>query len=660
MRLRKIELRNFRPYYGEVTLDFPAEPTTDFYLIHGQNGFGKTSLLHAVQWGLFGESSVREVFDHFNTAARAEQGSTLGIELTFEHEDDEFRVLREARSTGDSVAAPQDMRRSELTVYRNGTPITPSEVAQDRIHSIIPKDASQFFLFDAEQNNRYSASSLTDDTRQAIELVLGMRPVQNARDDAANVRGDIRRRRNQEMRRSETQVTLVEELELLQGEVETLRKSESDLVNKIRDAQTKLDDYREELDRLQEVQVLAGQRDQLAQRIDAVRRDRTVAIEELQKEAQGLYLRVVAQQVKSAYDETSALYEAMREQEMSRRLAESIRLYLNELASRDTCVCGRALDADHRAHIQEAVADATPAPDVDEDDPSESSTELAARLEALRQAKTKTEIAAQRYAELQVRKIDLDEELSDLDTQLVRAESQINSLDVDSVNSLRELIRRLEEDLALMQREQGGLQHQCEDKERQLEAKDREVTRLTSANSAVAALDAQMNLLERSENAFDALLTRSASARRGQIAERANQFFGKITNKEFGYKEMFIRDDFTFGIRTHTDAEPSMDNISEGEKQVVAFCFVMGLNRHSKASAPLMIDTPMARLDIVHRQNIARALSELGQQAVLFVTDADLGFGVGEIFDEFVDRQFEIAYDQESLASTIRVKEDAR
>jgi DNA sulfur modification protein DndD len=654
VRLRRIQLHNFRPYYGDVVVAFPETPASDFYLVHGQNGYGKTSLLLAVQWALYGEGRVRDVFEHLNTRARSEDGR-VAVELLFEHEGQEYQLRREARATKLPVATPQDVKRSALFLYRDGLPVNPPDAAQDRIESMLPRDASQFFLFDAEKNNRYSAKHLSDETRAAIELVLGLRPVQNARDDAEKLRDEILRRRNEELRKNEAHKSLASEAERLREELAVLSEHHAELSERIQEQSQKLDEYRSELDRLAEVQSQAAERDRLRARADEVERERATVIEELQKEARALYLRVLQPKVAAAYEECFAQYEAVREGESAARQREAIGEYLTRLLEEDRCVCGRTLADGHREHVERELARFSSASsEPSEDGPA--STEIAAQLEALRRARSKVETAARRFEELQVKKIDLDEELSALDTRLAQVENQIKSIDLDQANTLRELISELERELVLSHREQAGLAERIEQKKKELAAKEREVRKLSEVEGVVKALTAQADLLERTHTAFEALLVRSAKARRDKIEDRANEFFRKITNKQHGFSSMFIADDFTFGIRAADGSCPDMDNISEGEKQVVAFCFVMGLNRYARTQAPVMIDTPMARLDKVHRVNMANALRDIGQQTVLFVTDMDLEAGVGEIFADFVDREFEILHDQETLSSTIVVK----
>lgn len=662
MRLRSLDVSNFRPYYGHVTLDFPDEVPGELFLIHGPNGFGKTSLHMAVQWALYGESGRRELYDNANMKARREPGEfKMSVSLTFTHEDHEYQVVREARGKRETIEAPDHLSRSELSLYRDGTPVArEQEVAQERVEHIVPRDASQFFFFDGEKIGRYSSTAHTDETRAAIELVLGLRAAQNARDDAAKLKAEVRRERNKALERSDQHVQLIDKQETLESEIEKLTEELETVEARLRENEDKRSQYWGQLDELQEVQSLAERRDGLRDKKDEVVSARDQVIEELKKESRGLYLRVLAPKVAEAHDECKALYERLREQETGRRLDEAVRDYLEKLERQEMCVCGRPLDDEHRTSIEQAVANIRTPTEEGEESASERLPEVASRLEQLRKAQQSAENAAQRFDELKVRKVDLDERLSEVDSALAQVENQIRSIDVESVNSLRNLIEELDNEIRLDDQERVGLEHRIEQRREELAELDKKIGKVGSASSTVAALGEQLDLLTRTENAFDEYLVRCAQARREQIEEEANRFFKQLTNKDFGYESMFIGEDFTFHIRASDGTTPNMDQISAGEKQVVAFSFIMGLNQYAKAMAPLMIDTPMGRLDTIHRRNLADALAGLSQQVFLFVTDTDLGFGVEEIFRERLEKEFEIKHNQKELTSTIVEREADR
>src|SRR2546422_8014171 len=54
MKLRKLELSNFGPYQGKHAIDFDTDEERNICIIWGSNGAGKTHILQAIKWALYG------------------------------------------------------------------------------------------------------------------------------------------------------------------------------------------------------------------------------------------------------------------------------------------------------------------------------------------------------------------------------------------------------------------------------------------------------------------------------------------------------------------------------------------------------------------------------------------------------------------------------
>ncbi len=54
MKVKKIELNNYRLYKGINKIVFSNENNKNLYIISGENGFGKTTFLHSLLWCLYG------------------------------------------------------------------------------------------------------------------------------------------------------------------------------------------------------------------------------------------------------------------------------------------------------------------------------------------------------------------------------------------------------------------------------------------------------------------------------------------------------------------------------------------------------------------------------------------------------------------------------
>ncbi|PLO83493.1 hypothetical protein CWN03_20360, partial [Klebsiella quasipneumoniae] len=57
MKLIRLEINNFRQFYGKQSIDFAVDPEHGVTLIHGENNGGKTALLNALRWCLYEETT---------------------------------------------------------------------------------------------------------------------------------------------------------------------------------------------------------------------------------------------------------------------------------------------------------------------------------------------------------------------------------------------------------------------------------------------------------------------------------------------------------------------------------------------------------------------------------------------------------------------------
>ena len=113
MKPIRLNMKAFGPYAGEETLDFANLKGRNFFLIHGPTGAGKTSILDAICFALFGDSSGDERKSKQMRSDHAEQ--SLSTEVTFEFAlgSETYRVTR-------SPEQERAARRGNATVTTKG------------------------------------------------------------------------------------------------------------------------------------------------------------------------------------------------------------------------------------------------------------------------------------------------------------------------------------------------------------------------------------------------------------------------------------------------------------------------------------------------------------------------------------------------------------
>lgn len=97
------------------------------------------------------------------------------------------------------------------------------------------------------------------------------------------------------------------------------------------------------------------------------------------------------------------------------------------------------------------------------------------------------------------------------------------------------------------------------------------------------------------------------------------------------------------------------DQLSAGEKQMFAISILWGLALTSGYKLPVIIDTPMARLDSAHRTNfINRYLPNASSQMIVLSTDEEVYGQYLEDIRSYVNDSYTLIYDDAEKCSSIR------
>jgi DNA sulfur modification protein DndD len=96
------------------------------------------------------------------------------------------------------------------------------------------------------------------------------------------------------------------------------------------------------------------------------------------------------------------------------------------------------------------------------------------------------------------------------------------------------------------------------------------------------------------------------------------------------------------------------DNASNGEKQVLSIGILLALSKTTKKSLPFIIDTPLARLDSNHRENIVnKFFPEASHQVIIFSTDTEIDEKFFKSLEPSLTRSYHLVYDPSTLSSKV-------
>ena len=622
----RLTLRDWLVYEGEVSVNFgPPQDGRNIWVIYGLNGYGKTSLLRAIQWLFHGQMPDRHIKSCFNHHAIRSGRNRLSVSAEFNYHGRHYHLIRYAEAyinNGEIVGYPSIS--VELTIDQ----VVQQAGIADKIDQILPKECQQFFFFDGLEIEKYATDTHTDDTQEAIETVLGIPEVRNLNNDLGKLSQELERERDQLLHDQSVYEDLSEQKEEAKVELDAAKET-------LRNLRSQYNNLQEQIDRLEErASSLERVQDEIAYLRDLRRRmeDLRERLDNYEKELQG-FLKVVAQRLvlpllKGQLDRLQTqVNKAKRTGEQlahTKAQAEFIRYLLNDTL----CVCGRELDKEARCFLEKRLKDL------------EGKTQSSQRIQE-RVGSYTVAVTDLKDLESRIRYI---EGLAGPDViqraLLTKYKLQIEREEIEQEIAMRE--EKLEEsedaDVGLVFTTLGEKKQNLSDLKERIKNAEGEVKkaekfldeRQDALNKAARDIDDKRRVVDALQLTRDVqvvarkLVERLLQQRRDAIERHMTNVFQMVTNKKQEYNRIELAEDFAPCIVTHSGKMMKRNELSAGEKEVIAFSFIAGLNQSTHTNAPLMMDTPFGHLDISHRNGLLEALPKLPCQVVLLATDRDL------------------------------------
>ena len=107
MKIFEVEIENYRQYKGTNSISFSIDPEKNFTIIEGDNGGGKSNLMNAINWCLYGDEMFksknnegREIVNELALQELNDGDSTRAyVSLKIGESEIEFAVSREIEYT---------------------------------------------------------------------------------------------------------------------------------------------------------------------------------------------------------------------------------------------------------------------------------------------------------------------------------------------------------------------------------------------------------------------------------------------------------------------------------------------------------------------------------------------------------------------------------
>ncbi|WP_415892549.1 DNA sulfur modification protein DndD [Neptuniibacter sp. PT8_73] len=652
MIIKKLVLHNFRVFRGvhEVNL----EPTHDRFdnakpiiLFGGLNGAGKTSILSAVRTVLYGRQafsralSQSEYIDQLTALIHKGDGQggqpdQASIELIFtftqDGQESEYSLIRSwKKGQKDRLSLSQDgTSRSELNY----------EQCQGFLNELIPAGIADLFFFDGEKIADLAEDDSGSILQTAVRRLLGIDLIARLKSDLAIY---LKRHGAETM-----PAKINQELKVLEDERKELEKIaerarfEADL------KAAKIDLTDKEITELEDTLNADGgawakTRESEQHRVDELLEEKQKLEKEIRTEFEGvLPLALAPNALKELLSDLEAEVQVKQKQSFGKEvegLFEQLKVSLNSLG-REMQPAMELVSQCFDSHMREVPKDNVA---LDLSDREYRGLEQQAR-DAELNSLPRFEVARERLTQVEY-------EIDNASKNIERAPEK------EQLQSVFDKIRELDgkrfqlktEYLQSLEKAKGAFRKAIElaRKEQKLHDKHRS---LVNASEAVSNAQQSLLLLDR----FSELLTLS---RVKKLESEFIKSYCQLARKEdLQIRARINPNTFDVELVDEHDNAINRKELSAGEKQIYAISILEALGRTSGRKLPIIIDTPLGRLDSHHRDKLVKYYFPFAShQVVILSTDTEIdNHYFSEYLEEDISHAYEIIFNERTKSSSLK------
>ena len=656
MKLLRAEFQNFR-MLRDLELNFSGDPERKLTVIRAANESGKTTILHGLQWALYGDAALPGKGDGFRLHPidwNASEGKRVPITATVEFElttyrrvsgdvretRRRYRLVRSAFEDVDSQA-----RRSSSTVKLfalNDTGASPIDAPEAMINDELPPELRDVFFTDGDRALSFIEADVARFTKRervqrAIRSLLGLGVI----DDAVN----HVRKSAAEVNKKAKQVDGGSELNRTTSRLESIENDREKLEADFEDAKQQFGAFDEkvnEIDRKIAAALQKGDKGKLQKDIDQAKREIKRLDDQLasaNKEHSALFRsRSIATDLLAPL--LGRAFEKLEELHDQGKIPNTTIPVLQDRLSAEICICGETLEPGdaggekRRAHIQNLIDDSQRADEI-----QEIITDLyygAKRLQAAGDSASSAWL--EDYKTVVERRDDLQALRDEAGRKFRALEIQLDGLPDTDIQGLRETRRQYngQRDHHLSQR--SSIETQLTELRREREKLEGDRDRLLREQKKGARILAELDVTQDVTNVLKSAYERITNEELQKVSELMNSIFLEMIGAD-PEQGAIIRhaeisrefDIIVYGPNNRT-LNPDRD-LNGASRRALTLAFILALTKVSEVEAPNVIDTPLGMTSGYVKRSILRTAVRESSQLVLFLTHDEIA-GCEKIIDE--------------------------
>ncbi|MEE0510359.1 MAG: DNA sulfur modification protein DndD [Peptococcaceae bacterium] len=639
MIIKELVLHNFGVYAATNRFEFHGKKPV--VLIGGMNGRGKTTFLEAVLLSLYGsnsfaykESKYKSFGQYLKSFVNVSDGTLeTYVDLEFSMDDEMYRIHREWSGAKQRVS-------EKIRVYKDGEY---NQFLTDNwtmfIENILPSGLSNFFFFDGEKIAELAVEKTSAQMKSSIKTLLGISVLDILKDDLGRII-------NRAVKNSGGDRLEANEIEMLREKRDQAVSALENIDQEIASLEDlKVEHFQELEQKRQEYSAMGGdiivQRQELFQKRTIVQSNIDTLKEQLISDAASELpfllvkdlLENVRKQAEIEQDQRmltvalekmrAMLPKYVKSYASDQDAAERFITFIDEQIERSSDDFSYQLSDTSLFKLQMLLDDQLLATKLRVSEHRHEYIKLQKEMDQLDRylaVEIDEESLAKVYREIKM----LEQKIIDIDVKLERKREKRRKCNGEAMNAISAFNRYVEAYL------------------KRAEVSDDEERIVKYSYMAISILDEYQVRLQRKKI--------------GIVADTMTACYKKLANKK-NLIDRVDMDPVTLDLLYFNASGEVIDkaSLSAGEKQLMVISLLWALALCAKKKLPVIIDTPLSRLDSAHRVSLIQTyFPQASEQTIILSTDSEIDQNYYKIMKDDIGDEFTLIYDDMSKSTTIR------
>jgi len=618
MRIEKIKLHNYRQY-RDVEIPFYNEKLN---ICIGKMGIGKTNILNAINWCLYGEEPYLSMESkglpilNLATIENSENVESRSIKIEiWVTTDDNQKIIFERKvrfliydgKIKNPVAAESPHFEVKISNKEGNFEIFKDEDAKPYIERFVPRGTKEFFFFDGERLDKYFREATAEKIKHSIFQICQMNLLEKVKENLENVIKDYKREAGKNN----------PEIDAKNKKLEDIRKSLKDCksqISKVNEqiviAKNKKEEYNEKLRGLPDTVKLQKRKNILQER----KKEKEIYLDTKKDNKHDILFEIGKNLMlfESIKNSISIIEEKERKKEIPPTIDRNL---LKHLLENNKCICGRQIEvgSQEEEKLNELLKGIKLSSFISRE-LLHMKNPLISIHDEIKQFKIKTKEITEEISRYQ-------KELDDINTEISQIDNELGGFDIEKIRMWHQAYQDFEKiysenhaKLIIFNGEKEGYLNDIENLENEI---DNDIKKKKILEQIRCYHDFSKKAYNVLKNTKDTIMDEI----RKEVAIETKRIFFDLMWKEKTFEDVTINEDYNISV-THVMGYECLGSISGGEREILALSFTLALHKISGFDSPIIIDRPLTMVSGESREYVAKIFLELAleRQIMLLLT----------------------------------------